>query len=362
MIITIVAAISIGICIFVQHPKFGKLPKRERLARIKQSPHYKNGTFQNLNYTPVLSEGISYLTVSKEFFFKKEKRVAPNKPIPTSKTDLLNLNRSSDVLVWFGHSSYFMQIDEKRILVDPVLSSSVSPLPFGMKAFEGTNIYTAHDIPEIDYLFITHDHWDHLDYKTVKTLKEKIKYVICPLGVGETLELWGYDKSRIIEQDWNETNKLDSNFIAHCMPARHFSGRIFKNKTLWAAYVLETPTMKIFIGGDGGYDVHFAEIGKHFGSIDLALLENGQNNKNWRYIHLMQDEVIQAAKDLHAKRIFPGHSAKFALANHAWDMPLTTLTELSNNANIPLITSLIGEQVNLKDSSQTFFEWWKTVE
>ncbi len=362
LICIVITLVGLSVFAFVNQPKFGKLPKAERLEKIRKSPNYINGSFKNLSYTPVLAEGVSFFAVSKEFLFNKKERLTPIDTIPSSKTDLLNIDLSKDVLVWFGHSSYFIQIDGKRILVDPVFSGSITPLPFGMKAFKGTDVYTTEDIPEIDYLFITHDHWDHLDYETIRKLKPRIKQVICGLGIGEDFEYWGYDKKIIAEKDWNEKIILDNGFTAHTVPARHFSGRgLSRNKTLWVAYVLETPTMKIFLGGDGGYDTHFAKIGKTFGAFDLVVLENGQNNKNWKYIHLMTDEVLQAAQDLKARRILPVHSSKFALANHPWDEPLAKLAALSADTNIQLVTPLIGEQVNLKDTTQTFTKWWENV-
>jgi len=340
--------------------KFGKMPSGERLERIKKSLNYKNGSFQNQSYTPVMVDDTSYYSVGKEMLTGKNKRVAPVDVLPSIKTNLKHLDKDQDILVWFGHSSYFIQLDGKRILVDPVLSGSASPFSFTIKAFNGANVYSAEELPEIDYLFISHDHWDHLDYDTVMKLKPGIKKVICGLGVGENFEYWGFDKNSIIEMDWNEQVVLDSGFTVNAVPARHFSGRgLTRNKTLWAAFVLQTPTMKLYLGGDGGYDTHFAEIGKKFGPIDLAILENGQYNKKWKYIHLLPDDLLKAFHDFNARRLLAVHSSKFALANHAWDEPLIKITAASKKFDIPLITPMIGEQVNLKDNTQVFSEWWK---
>ncbi|MFZ4401800.1 MAG: MBL fold metallo-hydrolase [Bacteroidales bacterium] len=344
---------------FFQHPKFGRNPKGERLEKIKKSPHYKNGAFHNQNYTPVMIEGANFYKVFKGFLFAKNK---PEDIIPSQKTDLLNLDKTKDILVWFGHSSYFIQIDGKKILVDPVLSGNASPLSFTTKAFKGSDRYSTDDIPEIDYLFITHDHWDHLDYKTIIQLKPKIKKVICSLGVGENLEYWGYDTSKILEKDWNDKIQLDSGFIAYTVPSRHFSGRGFvRNKALWTSFILQTPSFKFFMGCDGGYGTHFAEIGKTFGEFDLAILENGQYNNNWKYIHMMPEEVLLAAEDLNTKRLLPVHSSKFALSIHPWDEPLKRITAANRQKSIPLLTPMIGEAVYLKDSNQKFSEWWKNV-
>jgi len=342
--------------------QFGKLPSGERLQRIKNSPNYKNGAFQNLSHTPDLTDGATYFSVSKDFFFGKHERRFPERLIPSVKTNLHSIPKHENVLVWFGHSSYFMQIEGKRILVDPVLSGNASPFSFTTKAFNGSDVYKSEDLPEIDYLFLTHDHYDHLDNRTLVKLKSKVKTVICALGTGAHLEYWGYERSKLIEMDWHENSHLDPGFSVHSVPARHFSGRGFKrNQTLWSSFVLKTPKLQIFIGGDSGYDSHFAEIGNTFGGFDLAILENGQYNKNWKHIHLMPDEILQAAKDLQAKRLFPVHSSKFALGTHAWDEPLEKIIENNKKEMLNLVTPMIGEKVELQNPNQVFSEWWKQI-
>ena len=227
----VLLVLSIGI--FVRLPQFGKLSSGERLERIKKSPHYKEGQFQNMHFTPNLVEGVSIATVMKQFLFGKNKNRTPPGVVPARKTDLLNLVPSKNCLVWFGHSSYFIQIDGKKILVDPVFSGNASPLPSTTKSFPGSDVYTADDLPEIDYLFITHDHWDHLDYKTVVKLRSKVKQVITSLGTGAHLERWNYDKKKIVEKDWNQEVMLDNGFVINTTSARHFSGRTFKrNRSL----------------------------------------------------------------------------------------------------------------------------------
>lgn len=348
--------------LFILQDKFGQSPSGERLERIKQSPNFKNGKFQNLNKTPQLTEGYNYCGVIYENYIKKIPRHYPSDNIPAVKTDLLNIPIHSNILVWFGHSSYYMQIDGKRILVDPVFSGNASPMPNTVKSFNGTDIYTVADLPEIDYLFISHDHYDHVDYKTLIALKSKIDKVICGLGVGAHFEHWGYESSKIYEKDWNEKVALDNGFTGFVEPARHFSGRgLSTNNTLWASYVLQTPSMKIYIGGDGGYDTHYKDIGNKYGSIDLAILDSGQYNEAWKNIHNLPEDVLKAALDLKAKRVFPVHSSKFALAAHSWDEPLKKLTELNKNFNIPLVTPMIGEIVNLNDTTQDFKQWWEGI-
>jgi len=347
------------ICIYLQHPKFGKSPTGRRLQAIKNSPNYRNGKFQNIHHTPSLTEGYSFGRVLFEFLFRQNDDRKPVDTIPSVKTDLLHLDPSDDILVWFGHSSYFMQVDGKTILVDPVLSSNASPIPGSNKPFAGADIYSVDDLPFIDYLFVSHDHYDHADYNTLRKLKAKTGKVICGLGVGAHLEYWGYAAENIIEKDWNEKIELGNGFIVYTTPSRHFSGRTFKrNVTLWLSFVLRTPSLNIFLGADSGYDTHFADIGNTYGPFDLAILENGQYDIKWKYIHMLPPEVLQAAKDLKAKKLFPVHSSKFALANHSWKEPLSRVTEPNEAVNIPLVTPIIGERVNLKDDTQQFSQWW----
>ena len=170
--------------------------------------------------------------------------------------------------------------------------------------------------------------------------------MICSLGVGEHFEYWGFDKECIVELDWEEEVRLDSGFVMHCLPARHFSGRgLSANKTLWASFLLETPSRKIYLAGDGGYDTHFARIGDCFPDIDLAILENGQYNEGWKYIHLMPDYLIRAALDLKAKKVMTVHHSKYALAHHRWDEPLRNEINMAKNDSLHVLIPGIGEVV-----------------
>ncbi len=361
IVITLLIVLFASFMVFTRQPQFGRAPSGARLEKIRQSPNYKDGQFQNLSHTPSLAEGVSVYSAMKEFFFDKSKRNKPADILPSQKTDLLQLDPARDILVWFGHSSYFIQVDGKKILVDPVLCGSASPVKFTTRSFRGSDIYTTDDIPVIDYLLISHDHYDHLDYSTMIKLKPKIRKVITGLGVGEHLERWGFNRDIIIEKDWNEEVTLDEGFVLHTVPSRHFSGRGFKrNISLWLSFVLKTPGMKLFIGGDSGYDHHFASIGKKYGPFDLAILENGQYNKNWKYIHMMPEEVIQAAEDLEAKKLLPVHWSKFSLSLHAWDEPIIRVTKEGRRRGATLLHPMIGEAVNLKENT-SWTSWWEAV-
>ncbi len=362
IILFILLILVLGVVWFINTPQFGATPTGERLERIKKSPNYRDGSFQNINPTSVMVEGVNYATMMKEFMFDRKQHINPPHKIPSVKTELNSLNPDTDILVWFGHSSYFMQTAGKKFLVDPVLSGSASPFSFGVKAFDGADDYKADDMPEIDYLIITHDHWDHLDYKTIMKLKNRVKKVVCSLGVGAHFEYWGFDTANIIELDWYQLANLDSGFTIQSAPARHFSGRSLKrNQSLWSAFMLRTPSQHIYIGGDGGYDTHFKEIGEKYGPFDLAILEQGQYNEKWRYIHILPSEVLQAAGELRAKRIFPVHNSKFALAYHPWSEPLEQISENIKSTSIKLVTPMIGEPVFMNDSLQVFSNWWESV-
>ena len=352
---------SVGIGLYLQQPKFGKAPEGSRLERMKSSPHYADGQFRNLVPVPQIVEG-NRISLWWKFLFSQKDRPIPVDPIPAIKTDLTALDKGKDVVIWLGHSSYFIQVEGKRILIDPVFSPSAAPVPFANKAFAGTNLYTAEDMPEIDYLLISHDHWDHLDYPTVMALKPKIKNVICGLGVGANFEQWGFEEKRVREADWFTTLEMEKDFVVHVLPARHFSGRLLtRDKTLWTAFAVVTPNRRIFYSGDGGYGPHFKKIGEMLNSFDLVILENGQYDKSWPAIHMMPEEVAQAAEELNAKALLPAHAGKFSIANHSWDDPFKRVTAASRGKNYRLLTPMIGEPVELDNKQQAFSRWWEGV-
>lgn len=361
IVISIVVVIILLYFMVINQEVFGAEAKGGRLKRMQQSKHFKDKQFQNLSHTPSLAEGHSMPKVMYDFFFKKkDPLLKPVKNLPSIHTDLKNLSKEEDIFIWMGHSSYFIQTDGVSFLIDPVLSLYGSPFKFFNKAFAGADIFKPEDIPNIDYLVITHDHYDHLDYPTVKAIKNKVGKVILPLGVGAHLEKWGYKPEQLIEEEWGAEAVLKNNIKITFTPARHFSGRkTQRNVTLWTSYVLETPTKKMFLGGDSGYDTHFKMIGEKFGPFDYAIMENGQYNEAWKYIHALPEDVIQASIDVRAKKIIPVHSAKFALALHPWNEPLQKVVQLGKEKNLNILTPMIGETVDLNASNQHFKIWWE---
>jgi L-ascorbate metabolism protein UlaG (beta-lactamase superfamily) len=309
--------LAVGACMFVNQPQFGQQSAGSNLATIANSSHYYDGEFLNLIPTSVLSDDSSTFSILMGDLFSRAERLRPEAQVPTVKTELKKLAKNTDQVIWLGHSSCFVQLEDKTILIDPVFSNYASPLPFINKAFEGTDIYTADDMPDIDYLLITHDHWDHLDYSTIVALQSKVKHVICPLGVGAHFEKWGYDREKIHETDWYNRVELAEELIIHVLPARHYSGRLAaKNQTLWASFALETGKRRLFFSGDSGYGPHFAEIGRKFSGFDIVFLGCGQYDKRWANIHMNPEEAVRAAEDLQAKALLPAHVGKFTIARH----------------------------------------------
>jgi L-ascorbate metabolism protein UlaG (beta-lactamase superfamily) len=354
--ITILAAATF---IFMQQSSFGKSPKGARLDRIKRSANYKDGSFQNLIQTPAIAEGTSYVGMMIDFLGKGVDR-QPLNSLPSVKTDLRKLTSEKPVVIWFGHSSFLIKIDGKNILVDPVFSLRASPVQYaGSKSYPGTMVYSISDFPELDAVIISHDHYDHLDYNSIVALKSKAKIFCVPLGVGEHLMHWGVDENSIVEFDWWESKNIMQGFELISTPARHFSGRGFtRNNTLWSSYVLKTPTNKIFIGGDSGYDSTFKKVGDQYGPFDIAMLECGQYDVQWPYIHMMPEETVQASIDLKAQILMPVHWGKFTLALHPWREPITRAISKATALNVKVATPMIGEPVILSDSIPQEL-WWK---
>lgn len=358
ILLGIVLILSITIGLFMQQTSFGKLPSGDRLSRIKNSRNYKKDIFTNMSETQLLAKGASYLGLVTKYFAKGTGR-EPQGPLPSVKTNLKSLADKPSI-VWFGHSSFLISIDGKKILVDPVFSERPSPVQYvGSKSYPGTMVYTANDIPPLDLIIISHDHYDHLDYNTITALKDKTKFFCTPLGVGEHLTHWGIPANQIKEYDWWDGEMVLPGIDLTCTPARHFSGRgLRSNKTLWASFVLKTGGYSIFIGGDSGYDDAFKEIGEQFGPFDIAMLECGQYDVQWPDIHMMPEQTIQATLDLNANVLMPIHWGKFTLALHPWDDPIERALARAEQLNVKITTPMIGEPVFLKETLPVS-TWWR---
>lgn len=359
--ICLLLLLALAVYAFVQRPEFGKTATGAQLDAYRRSPHFFAGSFRNASPTPNLAEDANIWQVMYDFFFRKDPKSKPKTALPSEKTELKALRPDENVLVWFGHSSYFIRIDGKNILVDPVFSGAASPIAATTRSFLGSDVYAADDFPEIDLLLITHDHWDHLDHKTIVQLRPKVKQVVTSLATGLHLQSWGYEPSAISELDWWKHLYLANGFKIYATPARHFAGRGLKrNQAFWNSFVLETPSRRLFLGGDSGYDTHFKEIGDKFGPFDLAVMECGQYNTAWKYIHMLPGQWLKAAQDLRTKAVLPVHWGKFSLALHAWDEPIEKISQEFASSDIALWTPIIGEKVDF-DNLLPFAKWWKNL-
>ena len=361
IVLACLMSLLLGAGAYLQHPKFGAHPEGERLARVQRSPNYADDGFRYPIATPILAEGTSLFSILAGNLSGKVENLRPTAAIPVIKTDLKALDGTQDTVVWLGHSSYFVLFAGKRILIDPVFSHYASPVSFSTQAFDGTNRYGVDDMPEIDLLLITHDHWDHLDHATVTALCGKVRRAIVPLGVGAHLERWGYAREKVREADWYDKLDVDTGLTIHLVPARHYSGRwLTRNKSLWAGFVLESPTRRILFSGDTGYGPHFEELAQRFGGFDLAALDMGQYDPRWPYIHMTPEEAAQAAKDLHAKVLLPAHVGRFTIARHAWTEPFERISAASEGKHYRLATPLIGKRLRVGDDGQRFARWWQS--
>jgi len=341
---------------------FGKLPSGERLKRVLSSPQYQNGKFCNQSFTPDLAEDATMWKVLKAFR-SKPKTTKPPAPLPSVRPDLQSVSNNHPALIWFGHSSYYLQVEGLKILVDPVFSGKASPVPGMIKAFPGTDMIKVTDFTELDYVLITHDHYDHMDYESIRQLKSRTRMWITSLGVGAHLEYWGIGKETIIELDWWEEASLKNNCRITAAPSRHFSGRGMKRaQTIWSSFILNTPNYQYYLGGDSGWDTHFEAIGKRFGPFDLAILECGQYHPYWKHIHMMPEEVAKAAEALGAKKLLPVHWGKFSLALHPWDEPIERLISAAKNASFQLLTPMMGQTIKLSGNEPYNQFWWRDFE
>jgi L-ascorbate metabolism protein UlaG (beta-lactamase superfamily) len=358
-LISIIAGLAVVVFLFIQKASFGKEPDGPRLERIKKSPNYKDGSFVNQTDTPVSAPNTNYFEMMFQFIFKN-KNVAPDFVLPSVKTNLKTEPSAKPTITYFGHSAYMIQINGKNILMDPVLSERISPVQWaGSKNYPGTHVFELKDLPTIHFIVLSHDHYDHMDYETLKEFAGKPTKFIVPLGVGAHLEYWGISTANISELDWGDTNTLGGGLSITATPARHFSGRSFsRGKSLWASYVLMTPETRIFMGGDSGYEKHFAAIGQKYGPFDLAILECGQYNEMWPFIHMMPEQTAQAGIDLGAKVVWPVHWGKFTLALHPWNESILRMSKRAEELRLRLTTPMIGEQIVIPSKFPNQ-NWWE---
>lgn len=265
----------------------------------------------------------------------------------------------NESVIRLGHSTLLFKFDNKYILTDPIFSNRASPVQWmGPKRFHKSPI-SIEDLPFIDCVIISHDHYDHLDKQSIKKLKNKVGIFYTTLGVGKRLEKFGVSSEKIVELNWWQSDiRNDIEFI--CTPTQHFSGRgLFdRDKTLWASWVIKSKKSSIYFGADGGYFEGFKDIAQKYGPFDMSFLEVGAYNELWRDIHMMPEESIQAHKDLRAKRFFPIHNGTFDLSLHAWYEPFERVDKLAKENNIAIFFPIMGEEILIHENKKTQ-KWWR---
>lgn len=355
--------IIIGVLFINLSPQFGGLASKQQQELFSKSKHYKDGKFLN-------NGGIKMEMSLKDSFkamwilFKSNSKAEPNKNIAVQKVDSISIANynSKTRFIWFGHSTFLLQIKGKNLLIDPMFGDVPAPNPLlGNKRFSNELPIEIEKLPSIDAVLITHDHYDHLDYESIQKLKDKVKLFFTPLGIGIHLLKWGVEKERIIELDWWQEIKFDDLTI-RCTPAQHFSGRGIsdREKTLWCSWIIQSDDENLFFSGDSGYASHFKEIGEQYGPFDFAFMECGQYNNLWPLVHMLPEETAQAGLDIKAKKMMPIHWGAFKLASHSWTEPVERISKKAKELNVDLVIPKIGEiiEIGLNDSEE-IYPWWR---
>ncbi|GAB3932141.1 hypothetical protein GCM10028804_45980 [Larkinella terrae] len=366
VIVSLIVLLVIAAVAFVNlSPQFGETPTGERLKRIQNSPNFKDGTFQNLVPTSLNMSAGKMVSAT----WKMLTGVPGAEPTDTIKTvpfdvKLFEGNGGPEQVAigWFGHSTLLIRIQGKTLLTDPVFSERASFASFsGPKRFPFDHYMDVDELPHVDAVVLSHDHYDHLDYGTFTRLKGKVDRFFVPLGVGAHLEKWGIAPSQITELDWHESAKFDDLTLV-CAPARHFSGRGLTNRngTLWCSWALLGTQKRVYYGGDTGYYPGLKMVGEKYGPFDIALLECGAYNEDWIDIHMMPEQTAQAQLDVKADLLIPIHWGKFNLALHTWRDPIQRLMKKSAALGTKIATPRIGE-VTVLGSDIPTAHWWETM-
>ena len=341
--------------------QFGAAPDEDSKELIQNSKNFNSEKFVNLNPVSVSIDEANLRASEKSATLKdwispaKDKN--PLKSLPTIKFKSDNLTVGK--FVWLGHSTVLMNTDGLIVMTDPVFNRA-SPLPIFGKPFPFENPITIDDLPKVNVVIISHDHYDHLDATAIKDLAKKVDHFFVPLGIKAHLESWGVDRNKISELDWYDSQDYkDVQFTL--TPAQHFSGRGLtnRNSTLWGSWIINSKSMKAYFSGDGGYSNTFKELGETYGPFDIAFIENGAYNASWSKIHMFPDQSVQASIDLNAKVLFPIHWSKFDLSSHTWDDPIIRVTEEAKKKNVNIATPMIGEIFDL--INLPIRHWWESL-
>ncbi len=333
-------------------PTVGKIPDKEERAELEgRSKRYQDGRFHNENEVSTMTGKAS----------PSDGRKRPSAILPAEKPAFLTEPEEDDLsFTWFGHSSFLLQMGTANILVDPIFSSRSSPVSFaGPKRFSELPL-TAEELPEIDVLFISHDHYDHLDYRTIRAIKEKVGTFLGPLGVDAILRGWGVAEEKIRTLDWWES--AERNGITFTLtPSQHFTGRnpLKGNSTLWGGLYLDNGQHRVYYTGDGGYYGVFGEVRDRLGAPELMIAECGQYDPAWANIHMFPEETVQAGLDVGTEWMIPVHWGSFCICNHAWDDSIRRVTAAADSGGLPTATPRIGQTVSFTDIAAYTDRWWE---
>ena len=333
-----------GVLSLVVMDSVGKLPDEAIYREYEKLPNFKDGKF--INHEPM--RHIIWKKPRKKIIsrFLTDPPKAPSSQIPRKALDSKNIGTKSENLrvFWLGHSTLIFDIDGTRIMTDPIFGNA-APLPQIVRRFQPSPLKRS-EIPKLDLdaILISHDHYDHLEKKTIQALvKSDIRFIV-PLGVGARLRGWGIAADRITELNWGQSVKVGKLKITS-VTARHFSGRLLKdrNRTLWSAFVLTGPKHNVFFAGDGGYGSHFKEIGAKYGPFDLTCLEIGAWCERWPNSHLFPEQTIEAHQELRGNYLLPIHWGAYDLAFHEWDEPIRRAVAAAAKEKVKLLTPIQGK-------------------
>ena len=330
-----------------------------RQERVKASKQHDGATFKN---PTGLGPGLkgNPLPLLGEYFFGDAER-APNQPLPLERPHEPWTRQVSSGLrvTWLGHSTVLLELDGFRVLTDPVFGDRASPLTFaGPKRFHPVPA-SLDELPPLDAVLLSHDHYDHLCRPTMTALAKKTVPIITALGVGAHLEAMGVARERITELDWHESHEVKGlRFTA--TPSQHFSGRGLtdRNATLWASWVIQTANRKVFFSGDTGLTDAFETIGQTYGPFELVMLEVGAWHPSWGSIHLGPENALKAFQMLGGGTLLPVHWGTFNLALHAWNEPAETLVKLAGEQKLRVLTPKLG-QVFEPAQLDKLDPWWR---
>ena len=341
--------------------QFGQAP--QDTSAFEALPYFAEGVFISPVPTPFYRdkiEGHSGGTTSMLLRHVVGSSNKPDNPLPMIRLDKNSFPEKPEqfAIYWLGHASLLIELDGKRMLVDPVFGNA-APLPFAARR-HGPPPLKRKDLPHIDYVLITHDHYDHLEKAAVRDLKSRNLVFVVPLGVSDHLRKWGVPDAKIKELGWGDAF-VDGNITIIAETGVHFSGRTFstRNSSLWASYVIKgTDTGKrLFVSGDTGYGEHFKEIGNKYGPFDVAFIEIDAWNPGWPKSHPFPDETIRIYHDVKAKALLPVHWAVFDLAMHPWDRSINMVAELADaDGNVVLLTPMMGQRVVPGETKTS--RWW----